>query len=135
MNLEALVAVSGMQGIYKVVGNRANGLILEDLDTGKRKFAPTRLHQFSPLESISIYTYQDAVPLKDIFTKLKSTMDINPPIPFNSPNDELADYFRSILNDYDEDKVKISDIKKVLRWFEFLNERGFLDLNDDDEEE
>jgi hypothetical protein len=135
MNLEALVAVSGMQGLYKVVGNRSNGLIIEDLDTGKRKFAPARVHQFSPLESISIYTYQDATPLKDIFAKMKATRDTNPPVPFNAPNDELADYFRSIVNDYDEDKVKISDIKKVIRWFEFLNDRKLLEVTGSDEEE
>lgn len=135
MNIESLVAVSGLSGIYKVVGTRNNGLIIEDLDTNKRKFVPSRTHQFSPLESISIYTYDDSAPLKDIFTTMKDRLETNPPIPLNSDNDELADYFRSILNDFDEDRVKVSDIKKVMKWFAFLNERGYLEASASDEEE
>ncbi len=135
MNIESLVAVSGMSGIYRVVGNRNNGLIIENMDDGKRKFVAARKHQFSPLETISIYTYEDSEPLKDIFTKMKATEETNPPLPTNAPNDELEDYFRSIVNEYDEFKVKISDIKKVIKWFNYLNERGVFDASPDGGEE
>ena len=137
MNIEALVAVSGMSGIHKVVGTRNNGLIIEDLDNGKRKFVPSRTHQFSPLESISIYTYTDATPLKEVFTSMKTQLETNPPVSANATNQELIDYFRVILADFDEEKVKVSDIKKVIKWFNFLQERGYLEpsLEGGDEEE
>lgn len=134
MNIEALVAVSGLSGVYKVVGTRNNGLIIEDLDTGKRKFAPSRTHQFSPMESISIYTYDDSTPLKEIFQTMKDQLDTLPPVQHNSSNEELSDYFRHILSEYDEDRVKISDIKKVIKWFDYLNSRGYLEAVSDEEE-
>lgn len=130
MNLEQLVAVSGMQGIYKVVGNRSNGLIIEDLENGKRRFAPSRNHQFSPLESISIYTYDDSVPLKDVFQSMKDQYETLPPVDHNASNQELNEYFRNILEEYDEDRVKISDIKKVIKWFGFLKNLGFIDAEE-----
>jgi len=134
MNIEALVAVSGLSGVYKVVGTRNNGLIIEDLDTGKRKFAPSRTHQFSPMESISIYTYDDSTPLKEIFQTMKDQLDTLPPVQHNASNEELSDYFRHILSEYDEDRVKISDIKKVIKWFDYLNSRGYLEAVSDEEE-
>ena len=56
MKLDEFVAVSGLPGVFKMVANRNNGLIVENIETGKRKFAPTRRHQFTPLASIGIYT-------------------------------------------------------------------------------
>lgn len=56
MNLDKLVAVSGMSGVYRMSANRSNGLIVEEIPTGKLKFASVRKHQFTPLESIGIYT-------------------------------------------------------------------------------
>jgi hypothetical protein len=128
MNLEKLVAVTGMQGLFRVAGTRTNGLIIEDLDTGKRKFAPMRVHQFSPLESIAIFTYEDAEPLKDVFTTMFSKLEeLAPPSP-NDANSVLETYFREILPTYDEDRVKISDIKKLIKWFNFLNEKGLIQV-------
>ena len=62
MNLENIVAVSGMPGLYRMAGSRSNGLIIEDFDTGKKRFASIRKHQFTPLESVSIYTLADTAP-------------------------------------------------------------------------
>ena len=67
MKLDDLVAVSGMSGVFKLAANRTNGLIIEDLDNGKRKFAPARKHQFTPLASIGIFTLDDSTELKIIF--------------------------------------------------------------------
>ncbi|CAN5871390.1 hypothetical protein BH23THE1_BH23THE1_36390 [soil metagenome] len=124
MNLEKLVAVTGMQGLYKVAGTRTNGLIIEDMDTGKRKFAPMRVHQFSPLESIAIFTYDDAEPLKNVFSTMFLKMEVLVPPSPNDANPVLEKYFREILPSYDEDQVKISDIKKLIKWFTFLHAKG-----------
>ncbi len=122
MKLDNLVAVTGMQGIYKVVGNRNNGLIIEDLDSGKRKFAPSRIHQFSPLESISIYTYSDSTPLKEVF---QAMLEHPEALPADNSKD-LSAYFRLVLPEYDEDRVKVSDMRKVIKWFQYLSAKGLL---------
>jgi len=122
MNLENIVAVSGLPGLYNMVGNRANGLLVADMDNGATKFCSIRKHQFTPLETCSIYTDTDTAPLKDIFTSMME----KPPIDLKSNSQELHNYFREVLPEYDEDRVHISDIKKVIKWFNFLNEKGLM---------
>ncbi|MFK8006998.1 MAG: DUF5606 domain-containing protein [Saprospiraceae bacterium] len=134
MKLDDLVAVSGMSGVYKLAANRNNGLIIEDLDNGKRKFAPARKHQFTPLASIGIFTLDDSTELKIIFRTMVEQMETNPVPSANGSSKELHAYFRKILPDYDEDKVHTSDIKKVIKWFNFLNERTLIDMEDEPEE-
>ena len=74
MNLEKLVAVAGISGVFRLVANRNNGLIIEDLDTGKRSFASSRKHQFTPLETIGIFIDNgETEELKVIFQKIKDT--------------------------------------------------------------
>lgn len=127
MDLENIVAVSGLPGLFNMVGNRPNGLLVADMDKGATKFCSIRKHQFTPLETCSIYTDTDTAPLKDIFV----SMIANPPIPLKSSSQDLHKYFREVLPEYDEDKVHISDIKKVIKWFNYLNERGLMVLSDD----
>jgi len=77
MKFDEMVAVSGMSGIYKLVANRSNGLIIEDVDSGKRKLAPARKHQFTPLASIGIYTgEEDTAELAVIPLFFLSTIEI-----------------------------------------------------------
>ena len=128
MKIDEFVAVSGMSGLYKMVANRSNGLIVESLDNGKRKFAPARKHQFTPLASIGIYTDDDTAELKVVFRAMLEQLESNPPLPLSSSTDELVDYFGTVLPEFDRDRVYVSDIKKVIKWFNFLNERGLLDL-------
>ena len=134
MNLEEYVAVSGLSGVYKAGASRNNGLLIEDLDTGKSKFASVRKHQFTPLASVAIYTLMDSTPLDEIFGTMKAQIDTNPPIDLSRPSPEIFNYFESILPDFDRERVYISDIKKVIKWFNFLNERGLLESNSDEEE-
>lgn len=133
MNLERLVAVSGRPGIYRMAANRPNGLILEELDSKKRMFASGRVHQFTPLESISIYTEdeQDTVDLKQVFRNMFSQLEQLPTPSSKAKPQELRSYFLEILPSHDTDRVLISDIKKIIKWFNFLNDRGIIDLEPD----
>lgn len=133
MKLDDLVAVSGMSGVFKLAANRDNGLIIEDLDNGKRKFAPARKHQFTPLASIGIFTLEDSTELKIIFRTMVEQMEENPVPSASGSSKDLHTYFRKILPDYDENKVHTSDIKKVIKWFNFLNERNLIDMEDEPE--
>jgi len=133
MNISDILAISGLPGLYRLVGNRANGLIVEDLKSGKRKFVSSRKHQFSPMESISIYTLGDTVPLRDIFAKMRDQEATVPPVPPKSEQHVLFEYFEQILPDFDEDRVKVKDIKKIIQWYAHLKALDL--LTDSDEEE
>jgi len=134
MKLEDLVAVSGMSGVFKLAANRNNGLIIEDLDTGKKRFASARKHQFTPLASIGIYTMEDSTELKIIFRTMKEQLESNPVPKTSDSSADLRAYLKKVLPDYDEDRVHASDIKKLIKWFNFLNERDLIDMTDDEEE-
>jgi len=127
MNLEKLVAVSKLPGIFKVVKNKNNGLIVQSLDNGKKRFVSSRSHQFTPLETISIYTEDDTAELKEVFKTMKEKVADLAPITNASSSEEAKNYFEQILPNYDKDKVYVSDIKKIAKWFTFLNNKGLLE--------
>lgn len=135
MKIDDFVAVSGLPGVFRMVANRSNGLIIENLDTGKKKFAASRKHQFTPLASIGIYTDDDTTELKEIFSTMLEQFDKNPPVGPSNSNTELVSYFESILPNFDRDKVFVSDIKKVIKWFTFLKDRDLLSLEEEKTED
>jgi hypothetical protein len=131
MNLEEYVAVSGMPGLFRLVANRSNGLVVADLDSGKSKFAPARKHQFTPLASIGIYTETDTEELSTIFATMLKQVESNPPVAPKSSAEDILEYFDMILPEFDRDRVNVSDIRKVIKWFNFLNERELLSLDEE----
>jgi len=133
MNLEPYVSVSGLAGVFKLVNSRQNGLVVEDLDTGKVRFCPMRKHQFTPLGTVAIYTLEDTEELKVIFKTMQDQMASNPPVKTNAPDHEVFEYFEKILPNWDEDRVYSSDVKKIIKWFNFLNERNLLTASDEEE--
>jgi len=124
MTIDEIVAVSGMPGLYKIGGSRPNGMIVEDLDSGKSKFVSMRKHQFTPLGTVAIYTHEDATEINTVFETIAAKETSVPPPPLNSPSGQLFDYFEKILPDYDRDRVMVSDVKKVIKWFYFLKKRA-----------
>ncbi len=133
MTFDDLLAVSGLPGLYTMVANRSNGLIVEELKSKKRRFASSRKHQFTPLGSIGIYTDDgDTVELKKVFRNMNDQLEDNPLPSANSPENELKEYFNDVLPNYDRDRVKVNDIKKTIKWFGFLSENG-IELFQEDE--
>lgn len=127
MNLDQLIAVSGLPGLYRMAANRGNGLIVEDLETGKRRFVTSRKHQFTPLESIAIFTDDgDSVELAHVFRNMRDQYEDRPPVATTASNEELFDYFADVLPNYDPDRVYPGDVKKVIKWFNSLKENGLL---------
>ncbi len=133
MSYKDFVAVSGLPGLYKLVTTRNNGLVVEDVDTGKTKFLSVRKYQFTPLETVAIYTDDDAEEISEVFSKIE-TMEPTLPIPENGAKaPELFEYFEQVLPDYDRERVMISDVKKVLKWYKFLKSRELLHGSDEEE--
>lgn len=133
--LKDLLSISGKPGLYKVVTQSKNSLIVESLNDGK-KMPVYSAHKISALEDISIYTYSDDVPLgeiyQDIYDKENGGKTINPK---KSSAEQLRDYMVEVLPDYDEDRVYQSDLKKLFGWYNILHDHDLLKVAEADEEE
>ena len=133
MDLDNILSVSGLPGLYKLVTTRSNGLVIEDFDSGKKTFISMRKHQFTPLESIGIYTYTDVSDIRDVFRKIEA-VEVDIP-DASAQGSAFHDFFRSVLPDYDESRVYLSDIKKLVKWYAFLKERNLLETTEAGDEE
>ncbi len=135
--LDDLIAVSGLPGLYKMVTNRPNGLIVEDIESGKRRFCSVRKHQFTPLGSIAIYTLTDTIPLKEVLIKMHEKKDEVPLPEDKTEKTELISYFSEITPHFDRERVYASDIKKLIKWYRFLDKYDLLEsvISDNSTEE
>ena len=128
MKIKGLLSVSGKPGLYKMVGNRKSGLVIEPLGGGNREFASSRQHQFTPLESIAIFTDDgDSVPLRTVLERMAEQREDNPPPSPKSSSNELREYLLDVLPNYDPERVYPSDMKKLVRWFGLLAASGALE--------
>ncbi|MGE5355085.1 MAG: DUF5606 domain-containing protein [Deltaproteobacteria bacterium] len=134
MNIDKFVAVSGFPGLFKLINTRSNGILISDPDTGKTRFVSVRQHQFTPLATVGIYTFDDTVELAKVFKSIQEQLNENPIVDIKSNSDEIRNYFTKILPEHDPERVHISDIKKIIKWYEYLNTRGFLNEADSEEE-
>ena len=133
MDLGGIISVSGMSGLYKVVAQIKNGLIVESLLDQKR--VPVySTNKVSALEEVNVYSNGDDVPLKDVFQmiydKEKGGVALDP----KSSNDELKGYFKDAFADFDQERVYVSDIKKILMWYNLLHKEGLLNKKEVKEE-
>jgi hypothetical protein len=126
MNIDDYIAVGGKPGLFKMVNNKNSGLVLEDIKTGKKRFYSAMRHQFTPLGTISIYTMMDSEPLNKVFQNMLDQLEDNPPPAHKSKPDLLFEYFEDVLPQFDNTKVNVGDIRKIIKWFEFLREEGLL---------
>lgn len=135
MDLSKILSISGKPGLYLMVGEAKNNLIVESLIDGKK--TPSFAHdRVSTLKEISIYTDTEDVPLEKIFKGIFDYTDGKPvDNPKKSSGDVLKKTFAEILPDYDRDAVYVSDIKKIFTWFNLLLEKELLEFSEEVEEE
>jgi len=130
MDLKGIISVSGMSGLFKVVAQTKNGFIVESL-ADKKRFPVTSSQRISSLEDISIYTVDEDVPLQKVLQKMKEVNGDTLPVSSKSDNKELAAYFKTILPNFDEERVYASDIKKVVNWYGLLKDIISLDSKEE----
>jgi hypothetical protein len=129
--LKGILAISGQPGLFKLVAEAKNRIIVESLLTGKRMPAsPTA--KISSLEDIAVYTKTSDMPLKDVLKKIHEHENGGQAISSKSNDNELKKYFGSIISDYDKDRVYISDIKKIFIWYNILQENNLLDFSEEE---
>ena len=125
MNLSGILSIAGKPGLYKMVGQMKNGIVVESLEDGKR-FPAYASNKVSALEDISIYGLEEDVPLGEVFQKIYDLEDGQASINPNESGKALRQRFEEAFPEYDEDRVYSSDLKKVFKWYNLLLEKGML---------
>ena len=125
MDISGVLAISGKPGLYKVIGQSKETLIVQSLIDG-RKFPASATNRVSALEDISIYTYEKDLPLSDVLGKVFKKLSGKEAIDHKSKPEELKAFMLDVLPDYDEDRVYTSDIKKLIQWYNSLLSAGIL---------
>ncbi len=133
MDLTKIVAISGYPEVFKVVKEARKGIIVESLLTGKRMQAFLD-HKISALEDIAIFTEDGDIPLKEVFKRIYEKENGGKAPEPKDLKDGVKDYFAQVVPEYDRDRVYLSDMKKVLRWYNLLHDKGLLDFSEQKEE-
>jgi len=121
MEYNRIVAVTGMPGLYEVLSSKSDGAIVRSLADGATKFISSRIHNLSHLESIEIYTVRDNARLADVLSAMKDNKQALPDV---KDNKALKGYFEKVYPDMDFERVYTSDMKKMVQWFQVLNEHN-----------
>lgn len=123
MKLSEIASVSGKSGLFKVITSTKSGLVLESLDEAKTKLVASGNSRISILQEISIYTNtkEGTVALEDVLRKIQASFGDDIGIEGDAEPAELRAFLKSVLPEYDEARVYISDIKKLVKWYNTLS--------------
>lgn len=133
MEFRDILAISGQPGLFRYIARSTNGVIVESLLDDKRINA-SGTSKISALAEIAIYTETEEIPLWQVFEKFFKHNDGKPSIDSKSDNTLLKNTFGEILPDYDKERVHVSDMKKVIAWYNILVEAGMTDFRIEKEE-
>jgi hypothetical protein len=134
MDLSNILTISGKNGLFKVVSQAKNSIIVESLTDG-RKLPVFATDRSSSLEDISIFTREEDLPLKEVFLKIFEAENGKPSMDPKAEPAALSARFEQILPEYDKERVYQSDIKKVFSWYSILLEKGLITKASDGEKE
>lgn len=132
MKLDKVLSISGKPGLYELKAQTRGGFVAESMLDGK-KISVNMRHNVSLLSEIAIYTYTEEVPLREVFQKIYDKENGGEAIKHKESKPKLEEYFREVLPDYDEDRVYISDIKKIFQWYNLLISKGITDFSKTEE--
>ena len=119
MEYGKLVSVTGLPGLFELLSSKADGGVVKSLEDKSTKFVSTRVHQFSHLESIEVFTTTDNVNLVDVFTAMAASTE---KMPAEGDAAAVKKYFEKVYPDMDFERVYDSDRRKMVKWFAILKE-------------
>lgn len=135
MSLDKILSISGKPGLYKIVTQTRTGFVAESL-LDKKRITVNMNSNVSVLSEIAVYTLKEELPLKDVLKKIKDKEESKPTsISHKDSKEQLEEYFFGVLPDYDEDKVYASDIKKIIQWYNILQQNDLLEALETEAEE
>ena len=132
--LKDILAISGKPGLYRLVSQTTKGIVVESLDTGSKTIIGNS-YKVSALKDIAIFTETEEKPLEDVFKNIYNLENGNPAsVNEKGKPEEIKAYFEKILPDYDKDRVYVSDMKKVIKWYNILQQHDLLKVEESKEE-
>lgn len=129
--LKKILSISGKPGLFKLINNTPNAIIVESLLDGKRSAAYSN-SKIIALEDISIYTENEDMPLKNVLKRIYDKENGAQTISHKEPTEKILAYFEEIVPEYDRDKVYVSDMKKILQWYNLLSEKEMLKFEEEE---
>ncbi len=121
MEYGKIIAVTGLPGLFELMSSKSDGAIVRSLDDNTTKFVSSRIHNFSHLESIEVYTVRENVNLAEVFNAMEGSDE---PIPDGKDAKQLRAYFDKVYGDLDFERVYNSDLKKMVKWFNTLKQNN-----------
>ncbi|HEV3223722.1 MAG TPA: DUF5606 domain-containing protein [Puia sp.] len=118
MEYSKIIAITGLPGLFELISSKSDGGIVRSLDDKSTRFVSSRVHQFSHLESIEVYTTRHNVNLVDILKAMESSKE---KLPDDKEASALKSYFEKVYPELDFDRVYTSDLKKMVKWFSALS--------------
>jgi len=132
--LKEILSISGKPGLQKLISNSSNAIIVESLIDGKR-FPAYSNSKIIALEDISIYTENEDLPLKEVFRRMHEKAGGQAIISHKEPTEKIISYFEEIVPEYDKDRVYVSDMKKIIQWYNLLSSKNLLQFEEEEKEE
>jgi hypothetical protein len=129
MSIQKILAISGKPGLYELKVQTRTGFVAESLLDGKRITVSMRSN-VSLLSEIAVYTYSEEVRLAEVFKAIATKENNEATISHKEDDAKLKAYFREILPEFDEDRVYTSDIKKIFNWYNLLQPKGIVTLEE-----
>lgn len=128
LEFKDLVSISGKSGLYKIIAKRTNGLIVESIDEKKKRFPTSARDKVSVLEEISIFTYEEDLPLREVFIAVNHYVtNGGTVIKKGDSSEDIRAFFEAVLPNHDKERVFISDILRLANWYALLQNK--LDFN------
>ncbi|MBN2664232.1 MAG: DUF5606 domain-containing protein [Bacteroidales bacterium] len=136
MDLKKILTISGQPDLFEMITNTPKGIVVESIITKKRSqaFASQRVNS---LEDIAVYTLDGEIPLKEVFVKIYQKEEGGQAPSHKDDVLKIKQYFEDFFPDYDKDRVKLSAMKRILKWYNLLNENNLVDdkIENETEEE
>jgi 5'(3')-deoxyribonucleotidase len=121
MEYNKLISITGFSGLFELLSSKTDGAIVKSLDDQSTKFVSSRIHQFSHLESIEVYTTEDNVNLVDVFQAIKTAAKA---LPAEKDDKAIKAYFKEVFPTMDFERVYTSDMKKMIKWYNVIDKNG-----------
>lgn len=129
MQYREIVSVTGLSGLYQLLTTKSDGAIVRNIGDKTTKFISARQHNVTPLESIEVYTISDNVRLHSVFQLMMEKEATTPLVdPKTASKEVITNYFKTVFPEFDEERVYVSDMKKMLKWYELLKANDLLNF-------
>ncbi|SFD31103.1 hypothetical protein SAMN05518672_1011566 [Chitinophaga sp. CF118] len=134
MQYREIVAVTGLGGLFQLIASKQDGAIVRSLEDKSTRFVSSRVHNFTPLESIEVFTTGENVNLSEVFKAMQDQEAKTAPLDAKADNNAVKTYFKSVFPSFDEERVYVSDMKKMVKWYVVLKANDLLRFDEVAEE-